>query len=143
MTAPEQPAPRPRKPVRRTRVAGGRGNQVNIGFTNDEYSDLSARANRLGISVPRMLHEKSLENDPAAVPERRQHYRELIGIRLLLARLSTNVNQLARHANSTGQFKPETGAALAAVVRAAQRVEAQIAQTTPPPALTDEEGDEP
>ena len=56
--------------------------------------------------------------------ERAALAQELFAVRRLLAGVANNVNQLARQANSGGDFPAEASATLAVVRRVAERVEA-------------------
>ena len=75
--------------------------------------------------MPRLMVESALAGGGgagASVAERHAMYRELAGVRRLVAAIGNNVNQLARAANATGELEPETGAALDAVMRVILRM---------------------
>lgn len=69
---------------------------------------------------------------PLRVLERRAVAAELMAVRRLLSGVATNLNQLARVANSTGQWTPaQVAAAAAAVIRYLPRLEAVVAALDP------------
>lgn len=51
---------------------------------------------------------------------------ELFALHRLLAAISNNVNQIARHANATGEVEPATVSTLAKVREVAERIDAAI-----------------
>jgi hypothetical protein len=57
-----------------------------------------------------------------SLAERRALASELMAARRYLAALSNNVNQLARHANATGEFPEEASVALGRVRAIAERI---------------------
>lgn len=126
---------------RRTRLVGGRKSAtVGVRCTADELADLRSRAGREGLSVPaylmaaatgrRVIPGRELER-PAPVggaavssaEELRTVAGELMAVRRIVIGLATNINQIAKVANSTGQVPAETGPALGAVERALNRVD--------------------
>lgn len=69
---------------------------------------------------------------PLRVLERRAVAAELMAVRRLLSGVATNLNQLARVANSTGHWTPaQVAAAAAAVIRYLPRLEAVVAALDP------------
>lgn len=120
--------PAARKPSRQRRQPGGRKNVAFVRLSVEEKAALEARAERLGVSVPRLLVESALAGNVQTLTERRALIAELLAVRRLLAALSNNVNQLARIANATGQVPAEFGATTAAVARAAARLDAVVAE---------------
>jgi hypothetical protein len=78
-----------------------------------ERAQLRARADELGVSVPRLLVESALADEEfgggwaarrAAELARRQQLAELNELRYLLATIANNVNQLAHVANISGDL---------------------------------------
>lgn len=136
-----------RASVRRRRSAnvdGGRQHAFQVKVSEDERRLLRMRAAAEHMSVQRLMLACTLDPDwrPAGagtilaegvggeegdpVLTRREealHALQLAGeLRNLLTRLGTNVNQLARVANSSGEVPPEAWAAVEATTRAADRV---------------------
>ena len=70
-------------------------------------------AARQGVSVPRLLVEAALAGDGWTPTQRRGLVRELLAARRDLAGLATNVNQLARWANTVERFPHEAAQRLA------------------------------
>jgi hypothetical protein len=124
---------RPAAAGRQSRADGGRPHVVKVRLTEEENVRVQARAISLGISAPRLFVETLLSDGRAPVSERHALYRELLGIRRLVALLGSNTNQIARVANTTGEVLPEAAATLAAAGRAAERLEALLATMSPPP----------
>jgi hypothetical protein len=65
------------------------------------------------------------------VLERRALAAELLGVRRILSGVATNLNQLAKVANSTGQVPPQVNPAADAVLRYLGRLEAVVAVLDP------------
>jgi hypothetical protein len=110
--------------VRRRRADGGRHREVKLRFTEAEYDVLAARAADAKVSLQRYLTDDAFSRRPtanAAVAA------ELAGLRRLMSNLANNINQIARRLNSGGRPDPGVPAALAAVRRAAQKLENVLA----------------
>ena len=69
--------------------------------------------------------------DPVAVQLRRNQLAELLAMRRLMATISNNVNQIARHANSTGEVLPETGETMREARRFGEEVLAKLEELAP------------
>ena len=76
------------------------------------------------VTVPRLLVEAAMSRSGESTTERRAVIAELLAVRRLLAAVSNNVNQLARHANSGDEFPEEAAATLQAVRRLVPRIDA-------------------
>jgi hypothetical protein len=87
--------------VRRARQAVPRRVYQQVKLTEQEREHLRARADELGMSVPRLLVESALSGVETPT-ERRRMVAELFETRRLLATIANNVNQLARSANISG-----------------------------------------
>lgn len=96
---------------RRANVLGGRHHAHRVKVTPEEESRLLVLATAQGISVPRLLIEAALAEDPDArtmtASERHQLIEEMFIVKRLLANIANNVNQIARVANSTGEVRDE------------------------------------
>jgi hypothetical protein len=113
---------------RQRRADGGRKKYVQVKATEEEYEALKAKADQLGVSVPRLLMQSALYSGGGTLPERHALYRELAALRIQLIKLGTNMNQLAHHANANeGELRPEMGPALTAARTLIQRTEAVMA----------------
>ncbi len=77
-----------------------------------------------GVTVPRLLVESALAGDRATAAQRRDAIVELFAVRRLLAAVSNNVNQVARHANAGEEFPADASAVLDAVRRLVPRISA-------------------
>ncbi|MDF1480334.1 plasmid mobilization relaxosome protein MobC [Leifsonia sp. H3M29-4] len=87
---------------RRANVAGGRSIDFRVKATPEEADALRAAADELGVSVPRLLLERTLTGSGETVTERRQLGFELSELRRLLASIANNTNQVARYTNGEG-----------------------------------------
>lgn len=99
---------------RRRRQEGGRGRVVKLRLSDDEFAAVAARAQAAGVSAQRLLLEAALA-DGTTPAERRAVRTKLASAQRQLVGLGTNVNQLARVANSTGRVPAGTEEALARI----------------------------
>jgi len=111
------------KAKRQRREEGGRRHRPTVKLSDREYAVISARAESLGISVPRLLVESAMAGSVQPVTERHALYSQLIAARRTLAALGNNLNQIARAANSGAAVPPEVAAAAAHVIAAVGRVD--------------------
>ncbi len=112
---------------RQPRVLGGRARVVKVRLTEQEDMVLSARADAAGVSRQRFLVDAALARGHTA-PERRALYGVLTSARTSVMRGMTNLNQLARVANATGQVPHDLGGLAAALERATAVMEAGLAE---------------
>jgi hypothetical protein len=90
---------------KRLREALARPGQINVRVSEQERQALTAKAERVGVTIPRLLVEAALEGDgPEIRQERLALARTLNATRATLATIANNVNQLARAANTTGEL---------------------------------------
>ena len=91
-----------------------------------------ALALRYHVSVPKLLVDSALAGGAGAAAEnasvRQELLFELFGAHRLLAGVANNVNQLAKVANATGAVPAETGPALTAARRTAERIDGLVDQ---------------
>ena len=87
---------------------------------------LARLATEQGVSVPRLLVESAMAGDRETAARRRDAMVELFAVRRLLAAVSNNVNQVARHANAGEEFPADAAATLKAVKRLVLRIDATI-----------------
>ena len=111
---------------RRANVVGGRHHSHRVLVTPEEEAVLTQLALAQGVTVPRLLVEAATSPRGESLTERRAVIAELFAVRRLLAAVSNNVNQLAKHANSGDYFPADATATLAAVRRLARRVDAAV-----------------
>ncbi|MBX7444637.1 MobC family plasmid mobilization relaxosome protein [Arthrobacter sp. MAHUQ-56] len=94
--------------------------------TAEEEAALVAKAARQKVTVPNLLLSAALSEGSETPTERRAAMAELMAIHTLLARVSNNVNQIARHANAGDEFPQDAKAALAYVREVAVRIDRTI-----------------
>ena len=132
-----------RKPARRRRVAGGRQHRHVVRVTAEEEARLLLLAGEYKVSVAKLLVDSALAagaRDSAApaspagasaapagggVVDRAVAVELFAAVRQL-AGIATNVNQIARKANTTGEVAVETPGTLAAVRECAAAIEAVL-----------------
>ena len=108
---------------RRANVEGGRQHEHKVKVSPEEEALLLQLAEKQGVTIPRLLVESALSLDAPQTPtERKQGLAELFTIHRLLANVSNNVNQMAKHANSGDEFPAEAAATLAYVKALAFRI---------------------
>jgi hypothetical protein len=114
---------------RRANVAGGRRHSHRVLVTPEEEARLVQLAEAQRVTVPRLLIESALalQAGGAETPtQRRDAMVELLAMRRLLAAVSNNVNQIARHANAGAEFPADAAGALHGVRRAVARIDATL-----------------
>jgi hypothetical protein len=112
---------------RRANATGGRRQHAHlVKVTAEEEARLQLRAGEQRVSVVRLLVESALAAGTETASQRQEAIATLFGIQRLLAAVSNNVNQVARHANATGEIPAEAAAALSAVRRVVERIDAAI-----------------
>lgn len=108
---------------RRANVEGGRQHFHKVKVTPEEEAQLLQLAEAQGVTIPRLLVESALSSTPGETPtERKQVIAELFAVHTLLARVSNNVNQIARHANAGDEFPADAAGTLAYVRKLAFRI---------------------
>ena len=125
--APGESSRRPRLVRRRRENApAGTKKKREVWVTAEEEAQLVIRAEREGVTVPRLLVSAATSETVETPTERRAVIAELMAVHTLLARVSNNVNQIARHANAGDEFPKDAKAALAYVRQVAMRIEETI-----------------
>jgi hypothetical protein len=103
-----------------------RTKRYTVKVSPDEDAKVRARAEVLGVTVPRLMFDAAVSSRAALDVEWRSIGSELMQLRTLMGRISANINQLARFANTEGRF-PAEAEAIAAEYRAlVPRVEATL-----------------
>ncbi|NEW42515.1 plasmid mobilization protein [Nocardia cyriacigeorgica] len=108
---------------RQANVVGGRPHTVKVKLTDAEQEALKARAAEVGVSVPRLLVESTLEAGQVEVG-RAHAALQLLELDHQIRRIGANVNQLTRWAHQNREVADGTVDALHAVVRACLSVDA-------------------
>lgn len=111
---------------RRANSPAGTKKRRDVWVTAEEEAVLVARAAREKVTVPNLLLTAALSEGLESPTERRAAMAELMAIHTLLARVSNNVNQIARHANAGDEFPQDAKAALAYVREVAMRIDRTI-----------------
>jgi len=111
---------------RRANVPGGRHHSHVVRVTPEEEGQLVQRAEAQRVSVPRLMIESALSDMGETPTQRRAAMSELFAFRRQLTGLATNVNQLARAANTDGQTPVGTRAAIAEIRAVVEKLDAVI-----------------
>ncbi|WP_144836685.1 plasmid mobilization relaxosome protein MobC [Kocuria rosea] len=127
----EQENPRRVWKSRRKRIEG-KTQYVRVSMSEAERAQLMMLEQQTGLSPSALMVEAVFGSaDPVAVQLRRNQLAELIQMRHQMATIANNVNQIARHANSTGEVLPETVATLQEARRFGADVLAKIEELIP------------
>lgn len=102
--------------------ADRRGKRYTVTANATEAAELEAKAAAAGMTVPRLLHESAKSANVETSTERKAAIAELFAVRREVAGIATNVNQLARYANTEGTFPAEAEAVTAEFRRLFPRV---------------------
>jgi hypothetical protein len=129
--------------TRRARAAGGRANQITVWLSDEERSAVEGAAERAGMAPGAWLGEFGVRaarlDSPvrvgagaggggAAALELMALQSELLQSRRVLTNIGGNLNDVARHANSTGALHAATAQVQALVARVVTRVEDAVAR---------------
>jgi hypothetical protein len=118
----------PRRQLRRPGAPRRTAHKVKV--TADQEAELTRRAAARNVTVSRFLVESALRDEPPPTvvdAVTAEAMAELFGLTRLLSRVSTNVNQIARATNATGELQATTVTALDAITRVCRRIEVWIA----------------
>ena len=127
----EQENPRHVWKSRRKRIEG-KTQYVRVSMSESERAQLMVLEQQTGLSPSALMVEAVFGSaDPVAVQLRRNQLAELIQMRHQMATIANNVNQIARHANSTGEVLPETAETLREARRFGDEVLAKIEELIP------------
>ena len=108
---------------RRANVKGGRPHAWQVTASDEEAAALIVKAAQSHKTVPALLFDAAMAQGQAEKFVLGTEIRdELVAIRNMMRALGNNVNQLAKHANATGEFPAEAHAAIKAVQRTAARI---------------------
>ena len=116
---------------RRKRIEG-KTQYVRVSMSESERAQLMVLEQQTGLSPSALMVQAVFgAADPVAVQLRRNQLVELLAMRRLMATISNNVNQIARHANSTGEVLPETAETLREARRFGEEVLAKLEELAP------------
>lgn len=90
------------------------------------WSSRRRRANVDGGRVHR--HEAALNESSESPSERRDQFMQLSALQRLVGSVANNINQIARHANSTGKVPAEAAASIAHARAVIIRIDRQLAE---------------
>ena len=108
----DKPAPKKRlERRRRENVPGGRKHSHVVRVSHAEEAQLVRLAAAQRVTVPRLLIESALAGTETPT-DRRRAMAELFALRRQLSGIATNINQLARAANTDGRLAVGTTAAI-------------------------------
>ena len=107
-------------------VRGGRTKKKTYRVSVAEEAALKVKAQRYGISVARLVVESALSKEGESHTDRQALILEMAQIRTLLSRVSSNINQIARHANTTGEFPSDAAASVAAMRKLMVRLDEAV-----------------
>ncbi|MFC7344957.1 plasmid mobilization protein [Saccharopolyspora griseoalba] len=123
---------------RRIRHNGGRRKQIYVRVTEDEHEKLAARAAASGLTVPSYLALAGMQSLAAGAdgpsmtpPQARALVAELYAVKRILRGSSTNLNQLTKGANATGEIPPEAWHHAERIARMEQRLDDVLASIAP------------
>ena len=123
-----------RRGRRRRNAAQARSCRTEIKMTEQEMAEFRARADALGITLPAFFVRMAATGGTDAAAAYEQLRDELKMALRLLAAVSTNVNQLARQANTAAAgvegVAPVTGEQLGVALRAVERAAAGVEAVT-------------
>lgn len=117
---------------RQANQAGGRPVRKVLVLTEAENAELSLAAQREGKSLQRFVVEAGVARVRGVDPEHsRETITALFGVQHQLAKVGNNVNQLARHANATGEvLHADLAEDLRALRAALKNVDAVVEQVS-------------
>lgn len=117
---------------RRANVKGGRPHSFQVTASDHEAAALVAKAEQSRKTVPALLFDAAMADGATERVVLGVEVRdELTAIRNMMRALGNNVNQLAKHANATGEFPAEASAAIVAVQRTAVRINETLLKLGP------------
>ena len=124
---------RERRPFRRRRrenAPGGRSHSHRVRVSPEEEAQLVLRAERMGVTVPRLLVESALEGGAERLEARRTESQERaqLGVELnqlqrKVGAIGVNINQIARATNATGEWQPELESSLVYLRKVLRQIE--------------------
>lgn len=92
---------------RRRRTEGRRPHRTVIKHSDEEWARVQSIARAQGVSVPRLYEQSLHAGDVVAAAKLSQVFAELLVIQRLMGNAATNINQVAKVANTTGEVEDE------------------------------------
>ena len=99
-----------------------------VKVTPEEEAQLVMIAERHHVTVARLLIESALSEAGETPSERRSQFVELSNLARLVGTVANNVNQVARHANSTSEIPADAAASIAHAKSVIYRVDRLLAE---------------
>jgi hypothetical protein len=112
---------------RRANVDGGRMHRHEVKVSAEEEAQLLALAEKHRVTIPRLLIEAALTDTSESPSERRDQFMQLSQLQRLVGSVANNINQIARHANSTGEVPPDAAVSIAHAKSVIIRIDRQLA----------------
>jgi DNA replication initiation complex subunit (GINS family) len=112
---------------RRANVDGGRMHRHEVKVSPEEEAQLLALAEKHRVTIPRLLIEAALSEGTENPSERRDQFMQLSTLKRLVGTVANNINQIARHANATGEVPAEAAASIAHARAVIIRIDRQLA----------------
>ncbi|MET4592681.1 plasmid mobilization relaxosome protein MobC [Arthrobacter sp. 754] len=112
---------------RRANVDGGRMHRHEVKVSPEEEAQLLALAEKHRVTIPRLLIEAALSEGTENPSERRDQFMQLSTLQRLVGTVANNINQIARHANATGEVPAEAAASIAHARDVIIRIDRQLA----------------
>ena len=113
---------------RRANVEGGRMHRHEVKVSPEEEAKLLALAEKHRVTIPRLLIEAALSEGTETPSERRDQFMQLSQLQRLVGTVANNINQIARHANATGEVPAEAAASIAHARSVIIRIDRQLAE---------------
>ncbi|WP_307857103.1 plasmid mobilization relaxosome protein MobC [Pseudarthrobacter albicanus] len=112
---------------RRANVHGGRMHRHEVKVSPEEEAQLLALAEKHRVTIPRLLIEAALSEGTENPSERRDQFMQLSTLQRLVGTVANNINQIAKHANATGEVPAEAAASIAHARAVIIRIDRQLA----------------
>lgn len=113
---------------RRANVVGGRMHRHIVKVSPEEEAQLLQIAERHRVTVARLLVESALSEGNEIPSERRDQFLELSNLARLVGTVANNINQVAKHANSTGEVPADAAASITHAKSVIHRVDRYLAE---------------
>lgn len=113
---------------RRANVDGGRMHRHEVKVSPEEEAQLLALAEKHRVTIPRLLIEAALSEGTENPSERRDQFMQLSALQRLVGTVANNINQIARHANASGEVPAEAAASIAHARAVIIRIDRQLAE---------------
>ncbi|MCZ2404915.1 plasmid mobilization relaxosome protein MobC [Paenarthrobacter sp. Z7-10] len=113
---------------RRANIDGGRLHRHEVKVSPAEEAKLLALAEKHRVTVPRLLIEAALSEGTESPSERRDQFMQLSNLQRLVGTVANNINQIARHANATGEVPAEAAASIAHARAVIVRIDRHLAE---------------